>query len=309
MTLNELKYILAVGKQKHFRKASEQCFVSQPTLSIAIKKLEDELGVTLFERHKSEVLVTPIGEKILEIAETILQQTQLIKQLAKEDQGDHSGEIKVGAIYTIAPYLLPKLIPVFHQISPKTPFILQENFTHVLLDKLLMGELDLVILSLPFEHPNLEVQPLYEEPFVAAIPKEHKLNEKSEISLTDIENETFLLLGTGHCFRDQVVESFPNLSYLNFKSGQLQKTLEGSSLETIRYMVASGAGITILPCSSINNQNDELFSVKPIQSPVPSRTVALVWRKTYPRKQILQTFKQALTSIQIECTMPIKQNL
>lgn len=307
MTLNELKYIVAVAKERHFRKASESCFVSQPTLSIAIKKLEDELGVTLFERHKSDVLITPIGQQIVELAENILQQSQLIKQLAKEEQGDHSGELKVGAIYTIAPYLLPKLIPAFHQLSPKTPFILQENYTQVLVEKLLSGELDLVILSLPFEDPNIETLALYEEPFLAAIPNDHPLTKKPEISLKDIENETFLLLGAGHCFRDQVVDSFPNLGHLHLKSGHLQRTLEGSSLETIRFMVASGAGITILPCSSMNGQDDELFTVKPIQAPVPSRTVALAWRKTFPRKQILETFKQALNQVKIACTQTIQK--
>lgn len=306
MTLNELKYIVAVAKERHFRKASESCFVSQPTLSIAIKKLENELGVILFERHKSEILITPIGKKIIELAETVLRKTELIKQLAKEEQGDQSGELKVGAIYTIAPYLLPKLIPEFHQRSPKTPFILQENFTHLLVEKLLNGELDLVVLSLPFENPNIETLALYQEPFVAAIPNDHPLAKQDEISLQDIENERFLLLGAGHCFRDQVIDSFPNLNHLNLKTGHIQRTLEGSSLETIRFMVASGAGITILPCSSINQHDDQLFTVKAIKAPVPSRTVALAWRKTFPRKQILETFKQALNNIEIPCT--IKSN-
>ena len=303
MTLNELKYIVAVAKERHFRKASEACFVSQPTLSIAIKKLEDELGITLFERHKSEILITPIGEQIIQLAEDILQKSQLIKQLSKEEQGDHSGELKVGAIYTIAPYLFPRLIPEFHTIAPKVPLILQENYTHNLIEKLQNGELDLVILSLPFEHPNIETLTLYEEPFVAAIPNDHKLKNENCLTLKQIENETLLLLGSGHCFRDQVVDAFPNLSQLNFQHTPLQRTLEGSSLETIRFMVASGAGITILPCSSLNLHDQDLFTVKSIDPPVPGRKVALAWRKTYPRKQILQTFKQALKNIDIPCTI------
>ncbi len=303
MTLSELKYIVAVAKERHFRKASETCFVSQPTLSIAIKKFEDELGVTLFERHKSEIIITPIGEQIVKLAEDILQKSQLIKQLAKEEQGDHSGELRVGAIYTIAPYLLPKLIPEFHHRAPKIPFILQENYTANLVNKLQQGELDLVILSLPFNDPNIETLALYDEPFVVAIPNDHHLVNKQSLSLADIEKETFLLLGAGHCFRDQVIGSFPNFDQVNFLNGQMQRTLEGSSLETIRFMVASGAGITILPCSSLNGHDDELFTVKPIDSPVPYRTVALAWRKSFPRKQVLEIFKQSIQALSIPCTI------
>lgn len=303
MTLNELKYIVAVAKERHFRKASEICFVSQPTLSIAIKKFEEELGITLFERHKSEIIITPIGKEIIRLAEDILHQSQLIKQIAQEEQGDHSGELKVGAIYTIAPYLLPKLIPEFHQLAPKIPFILQENYTVNLIDKLKNGELDVVILSLPFSDPHIETLELYEEPFVVALPNDHHLVNKPKLTLANIEQETLLLLGAGHCFRDQVVDAFPNLNHLNLQSSQLQRTLEGSSLETIRFMVASGAGITILPCSSLNTHDADLFTVKEIESTLLCRTVALAWRKSFPRKQILDTLKKALYNIQISCTI------
>lgn len=303
MTLNELKYIVAVAKERHFRKASEICFVSQPTLSIAIKKFEEELGITLFERHKSEIIITPIGEEIIKLAEDILHKSHLIKQMAQEEQGDHSGELKVGAIYTIAPYLLPKLIPVFHQLEPKVPFLLQENYTINLIDKLKNGELDVVILSLPFEDPHIETLALYDEPFVVAMPNDHRLADKPQLCLSDIEQETLLLLGAGHCFRDQVVDAFPNLNQLNFQTNKIQRTLEGSSLETIRFMVASGAGITILPCSSLNTRDADLFTVKKIEPNPLSRTVALAWRKTFPRKQILNTLKKALKTIQIPCTI------
>ncbi|MBE0493462.1 MAG: hydrogen peroxide-inducible genes activator [Thiomicrospira sp.] len=303
MTLNELKYIVALAKQRHFRKASEVCFVSQPTLSIAIKKFEQELGITLFERHKSEIIITPVGEEIIRLAEDILQKSQLIKQIAQEEQGDHSGELRVGAIYTIAPYLLPKLIPEFHQLAPKIPFILQENYTVNLIDKLRNGELDVAILSLPFSDPHIETLELYEEPFVVALPNDHHLANKSKLSLVDLEQETLLLLGAGHCFRDQVVDAFPNLNHLNLQTNQLQRTLEGSSLETIRFMVGSGAGITILPCSSLNTHDADLFTVKEIESTLLSRTVVLAWRKSFPRKQVLETLKLALNNIQIACTI------
>lgn len=303
MTLNELKYIVAVARERHFRKASEACFVSQPTLSIAIKKFEEEIGVELFERNKTEVLVTPIGKQIVKLAEDIIQKTQIIKQLAKEDKGDHSGEVKLGAIYTIAPYLLPKLIPVFHQLTDKTPLILQENYTHSLIDKLQNGDLDFVILSLPFNHPNIETLTLYTEPFVVALPKKHHLADQPHVSMKQIENETLLMLGEGHCFRDQVIDAFDYKEQIQFQTQKLQKTLDGSSLETIRYMVASGAGITILPCSSVQSYDEEMLIIKPIKPAIPPRKVALAWRKTFPRKHLLKTMIEAVTKLQIPCTI------
>jgi len=304
MTLNELKYIIAVAKERHFRKASETCFVSQPTLSVAIKKLEEELGVILFERRKQDVLVTPVGKKIIQIAEEIIERSQDIKQIAKTELGELTSELKIGAIHTIGPYLLPKLIPTFHQKVPNVPLIIEENYTHALAEKLQTGELDMVILSLPFDEPNIETFELYEEPFKLIIPKQHPLSESTqEIFLKKIENETILLLGAGHCFRDQVVEAFPNLMHLNYQSDRLQKTFEGSSLETIRYMVASGAGISIFPCSSLSERDEALFTVKELNPPVPTRKVALAWRKSFPRKEILERFKQSLLEIKLNCTI------
>ncbi len=300
MTLNELKYIVAVAKEKHFRKASETCFVSQPTLSVAIKKLEEELGVTLFERRKQDVLVTPIGKQIIAIAEEILERSNDIKQIAKEEQGDYSSELKIGAIYTIAPYLLPKLIPEFQKLAPNVPIIIEENYTHVLAEKLHSGELDVVILSLPFSEPNIETLPLYEEDFVAILPKEHKFTKSDKpIKLQKIEDETVLLLGAGHCFRDQVIESFPNLMQMSHHSDRLQKTFEGSSLETIRYMVSSGAGLSIFPSTSLSERDNELFAIKPLAKPVPKRTVAIAWRKTFSRTKVLEIFKQAIQQINL----------
>lgn len=306
MTLNELKYLVAIAKEKHFRKASEICFVSQPTLSIAIKKLEEELGVILLERSKTEVIVTPIGQQVVALAEKIIQQTNLITQITKEEQGDYNKELKIGSIYTIAPYLLPKLIPEFHKQYPKTPIILQEGYTDKLIEQLKSGELDLIIFSLPYADPNIETKILYEEPFVMALPKTHPLAKEKEISLDSITDETLLMLGSGHCFRDQVIELFPNLKYLNPTNYQLQKTLEGSSLETIRYMVASGVGITIIPCSSTNKHDEELYTIKPIKNPTPKRTVALAWRKSFTRKDLIDKFIQVFNQIEITCTQKVK---
>jgi len=307
MTLNELKYILAVNQEKHFRKAADKCFVSQPTLSIAIKKLEDELGVILFERHKQEILVTPIGKEIIQQAEEIFERTKNIKELAKEHQGDLSAELKIGAIYSIAPYLFPKLIPNFHSLAPNIPLIIEENYTHVLAEKLKTGHLDIAILSLPFNEPNIETLAIYKEPFKAILPKEYALSKNQNLlSLDQIQNETILLLGAGHCFRDQVIQSFPNLIKLNQHNDQLQKTFEGSSLETIRYMVASGAGISIFPCSTLSERDEDLLSIKDLPSPKPSRIVALAWRKSFPRTKALELFKQAISNVHIPCTIPVK---
>ncbi len=305
MTLNELKYIIALNQEKHFRKAAEKCFVSQPTLSIAIKKLEDELGVQLFERYKHDILITPIGKQIIEISEEILKLSQNIKELAKEYQGDLSTELKIGAIYTIAPYLFPKLIPNFHALAPNVSLIIEENYTHVLAEKLKTGELDIAILSLPFNEPNIETFNLYEEPFKLILPKEKEITKKSCLdSIDQLQNETILLLGAGHCFRDQVIDSFPHLLNTNQQTHSLQKTFEGSSLETIRYMVASGVGVSIFPCSTLSERDEGLLNIKELPNPKPSRTVALAWRKSFPREKILELFKQAALEVNIPCTIP-----
>lgn len=307
MTLSELRYIIALSKEKHFRKASELCFVSQPTLSVAVKKLEEELEVTLFERRKQDLIVTPVGKKIIALAEEIIERTEDIKSLANEAQGEITTELKVGVIYTIAPYLLPKLIPIFHQAAPKVPLVIEENFTHVLADKLQKGELDVVILSLPFAEPNLETLPLYEEPFKVILPPKHPLGEQDKVDLKRVKDETILLLGAGHCFRDQVVENYPNLLHVNYQSDRLHKTFEGSSLETIRYMVASGMGLSIFPCSSLSERDESLFNIREIDSPeAVTRTVALAWRKSFPRTRLLEIFTDALLEVEIPCTKKLR---
>lgn len=304
MTLNELKYIVAVGKEKHFRKASESCFVSQPTLSVAIKKLEEELGVSIFERRKQDVIITPIGKQILSIAEEILERSQEIKQVAQESQGDLNSELRIGAIYTIGPYILPNILSLFQTYTDKVPLIIEENYTHVLAEKLQRGDIDIAILSLPFEEPNIETEVIYEETFQLIVPNNHPLaKEPNPISIEQIKEENIFILGAGHCFRDQVVEAFPQLMHLNYQSDRLQKTFEGSSLETIRYMVASGAGMSIFPCTSLNQHDSSLFTIKPLQDPIPTRKVAIAWRKSFPREKILSVFKQVMLEMNLPCTI------
>lgn len=292
MTLSELRYIVAVARERHFGRAAEACFVSQPTLSVAVRKLEDELGVTLFERGSNEVTVTATGERIIAQAMRVLDEAGAIKQLAKHGQDPLVGPLRLGAIYTIAPYLLPQLIPLLRKRAPQMPLLIDENYTAVLSQRLHQGDLDVIIIALPFEEPGIVTQPLYDETFVVALPKGHPLSKKTALQPADITNETVLLLGAGHCFRDHVLRACPACN----RSGDgLQKTLEGSSLETIRLMVASGAGITILPSTSVGaKQHDKMLAIRPLIKPTPSRRVALAWRKTYTRPEAVEVLRQAI---------------
>lgn len=299
MTLNELKYCVELAKEKHFRKAAENCFVSQPTLSIAIKKIEDELGITLFERQKNAILVSENGQKIIEKAQSILETVESIKQLANH-QSSTVKELKIGVIYTIGPYLLPHFISEFHQQAGNIRLLIEENYTHILQQKLQSGELDIIIVSLPFVADHIETLSIYEEAFQLAIPKGHRLSQLSKVNLVDIENETILLLGSGHCFRDQILDAYPKLLKHKALQNPLQKSLEGSSLETIRYMVGSGAGITILPCSACQNE-DKLLDYIPLENTIAKRTVVMAWRDSFTQLKTLEIFKRTLLSVKIPC--------
>ena len=252
MTLTELKYIVAVARERHFGRAAEACFVSQPTLSVAIKKLEDELNVQIFERGTSEVSVTPIGEQIVTQAQRVLEQTLAIKEIAKQGKDPLVGPLRLGVIYTIGPYLLPTLVKQMIQRVPQMPLMLQENYTLKLLELLKQGEIDAAIMALPFPETGLMVRPLYDEPFVVALPAGHPWEKREEIDAEDLKQETMLLLGNGHCFRDHVLGVCPELMRFSQTADGIQKTFEGSSLETIRHMVASGVGITVLPRMSVH---------------------------------------------------------
>jgi LysR family hydrogen peroxide-inducible transcriptional activator len=304
MTLTELRYIVAVARERHFGRAAEACFVSQPTLSVAVKKLEDELGVPLFERRANEVSVTPLGERIVEQAQRVLEEVEALKQLANQGQDPLTAPLRLGAIYTIGPYLLPWLIPALRKRAPKMPLRVEENFTAVLSARLRQGELDAILISLPFEEPGVVTLPLYDEPFVVALPTDHPWTKRKTIKAAELPDENLLLLGSGHCFRDQVLKVCPALQ--RSAAGSMQNTLEGSSLETIRHMVASGAGITVLPCSSVATATPErrLLAIRPFASPAPSRQVALAWRKSFPRPQAIEALRQAVLASHPDCVRP-----
>ena len=297
MTLTELRYIVAVARERHFGRAADACFVSQPTLSVAVKKLEDELGVSLFERGPTEVSVTPVGMNIVAQAQRVLEQAGAIKELAKHGKDPLAGPLRLGVIYSIAPYLLPALVPKMIKMAGDMPLIIEENYTHKLLEMLKSGEIDAAVLALPFSEPGLLMQPLYDEPFMVALPAGHAWEARKSIPAVDLKKETMLLLGSGHCLRDQVLQVCPEL--MRFSSGSaegIQKTFEGSSLETIRHMVASGVGLTVLPASAVpdKQKKNDLIHYRPFTAPVPDRRVALTWRKSYTRTAAIDTLRDAI---------------
>ena len=302
MTLTELKYIVAVAREKHFGRAAEACFVAQPTLSVAVKKLEDELGVAIFERGGNEVSVTPIGEQIVFQAEHVLEQTSHIRDIAKQNNDPLAGTLRIGVIYTIAPYLLPQLVPTLINNVPQMPLVLQENFTVKLIELLRAGELDAAIMALPFNQQGLIVQPVYDEPFVVALPRHHFWANRSHISAEELKSETMLLLGAGHCFRDQVLEVCPEMSRFSTGGSGIAKTFEGSSLETIRHMVASGIGITVLPKASVPTTNDsqDMLRYVPFKEPAPSRRVVIAWRKSYTRSVAIEAVRQGVLASKLQ---------
>ncbi|MDH3450460.1 MAG: LysR substrate-binding domain-containing protein, partial [Gammaproteobacteria bacterium] len=227
MTLTELRYIVAVSQKNHFGKAAQACFVSQPTLSIAIKKLEEELDVRLFERSsKNEIRITEIGQQIVNQAYIVLQEAQILIEIAQQGKDPLSGQFKLGVIYTIGPYLLPSLIPLLRKTAPNLKLIIEENFTANLYQSLKQGTLDAIIISYPFEEPGIETAPLYDEPFIVALPRNHEWKQRERIPPEDLASQDLMLLGAGHCFRDQVIEACPDCMSGN---SELTRTLEGGS--------------------------------------------------------------------------------
>ncbi len=304
MTLTELRYIVAVARERHFGRAAEACFVSQPTLSLAIKKLEEELEVKLFERGTAEVSVTPLGEAIVRQAQSVLEQAAVIKEIAKRGQDPLQGPLRLGIIYTIGPYLLPELVRQVIAQSPQMPLMLQENFTARLLDMLRGGELDCAIMAEPFPDTGLAVAPLYDEPFMVAVPSAHPLAQRTSISADELKKETMLLLGTGHCFRDHVLEVCPEFARFASDAEGIRKSFEGSSLETIRYMVASGMGITVVPQLSVRSfersSGTDHVRYIPFEAPVPTRRVVLAWRRSFTRYEAIAALRNAVYGCQLD---------
>lgn len=314
MTLTELKYIVAVAREKHFGRAAEACFVSQPTLSVAVKKLEEELDVKLFERSSNEVSVTALGEEIVRQAQIVLDQAAEIREIAKRGKDPLAGVLTLGVIYTIGPYLLPDLVRNSIARTPQMPLMLQENFTTKLLEMLRTGEIDCAILAEPFSDSGLATAPLYDEPFYAAVPSTHALAQQQSTSTAQLRDETMLLLGTGHCFRDHVLEVCPEFARYASNAEGIRRSFEGSSLETIKHMVAAGMGVTVVPRLSVppdaldsprRRRADEPFIrylpiVEPDGSLPPQRRVVLVWRRSFTRYEAIAALRNAVYS----CPLP-----
>lgn len=294
MTLTELRYLVAVARERHFGKAAEACFVSQPTLSVAIKKLEEELDVKLFERGSNEVTATPLGLEIVRQAQVVLEQVADLKEIARRGNDPVSGPLRLGVIYTIAPYLLPDLVQLSIARAPQMPLILQENFTVKLLEMLRAGEIDVAVLAEPFPDAGLATAALYDEPFQIAVPKKHTLARRKRISAEELKNETLLLLGTGHCFRDHVLEVCPEYAGFSSNANGIRKSFEGSSLETIKYMVAAGMGVTVVPQLSVPAEPDRHIAYIPFADPVPKRRIVLAWRRSFTRYEAIAELRNAI---------------
>lgn len=310
MTLTELRYIVAVAREHHFGRAAKACHVSQPTLSVAIKKLEDELGVAIFERGSNEVTLSPIGERIVQQAQQTLEAADSVKQTALQGKNQLSGTLRIGAIHTIGPYLYPELIPVLRKAAPEMPLVVEENYTSILTEKLKQGELDVIIIALPFREQGIVTQTLYDEPFVVLLPASHPLTSRKTISSKHLEDENVLLLGQGHCFRDHVLEACPACIPKKGLEGDLPHTVEGSSLETIRHMVVSGLGVTVLPCTAAgaHSYSQRLLAIRRFSNPVPSRTVALAWRVSFPRHKVIDIINTAIRDCNLSCVKHSKQS-
>lgn len=297
MTLNELRYLVTLAQVKHFGQAAKQCFVSQPTLSVAIKKLEEKLGVILFERRNQQIDVTPAGEMIVEKAKKILTEIEALEQLAKQVQDPLQGELRVGAIYTIAPYLLPHIIPELHAQAPDMPLYIEENFTAELRRELIEGKLDAAIIALPFTGTDLVTRPLYKEDFVALLPANHRLASQEAVDESELAQEPLLMLGEGHCVRDQILQTCPNImDAVHNPDTSVRSSVTGSSLETLKHMVASGMGLTILPESAarVNQYRDDTLVTRPFKQNAPSRTIALAWRASFPRPKAMELLARVI---------------
>ncbi len=334
MTLTELRYIVALAQERHFGRAAEACHVTQPTLSVALKKLEEELDLKLFERSANEVNVTPLGEEVVREAQTVLEGAAQIKEIARRGKDPLAGAMRLGVIYTIGPYLLPDLMRAITQRAPQMPLLLQENFTVRLLEQLRAGEIDCAILAEPFPDTGLALAPLYDEPFWAALPRQHALAARSHVNADQLRRETMLLLGTGHCFRDHVLEVCPEFARFSANAEGLRRSFEGSSLETIKHMVAAGMGVTLVPALSVPPEHCEALETElsrraapeaqrpprgagrtrsdgcggdfaavkylPFDGDPPKRRVVLAWRRSFTRYEAVAALRNAIYA----CALP-----
>lgn len=298
MTLTELRYAITLAQEKHFGRAAKKCHVSQPTLSVAINKLENELGIKIFERDRNSIRVTEIGKEIIVQAKRAVDEADMVLSLAHGSQSQVTTPLKIGAIFTIGSYLFRALIPNLKKLAPHMPILIHEDYTKNLKTKLHQGELDAIFIALPFNEKGVVTKAIYEEPFVVVMRNDHPLSKKKSIAAKELSSDEMLLLGEGHCFRDQVIEACPNC--ISNTLG-IQKITEGTSLETLRDMVASGLGMTVLPRMATQNQYyKSILCTRPFAGAVPKRQIGLAWRVSFTRpKAVSALIKAVQNSIMI----------
>lgn len=292
MTLQELRYLIALTDTGHFGQAAERCHVSQSTLSTQIKKLEDYLGITVFDRSLKRIHPTPIGREIVESARLILSEADRIRELAKYGQDPMALTLHLGIIPTLGPYYLPHVLPTLHQRYPKLKLLLREITTAQMLVQLHEGKLAAGLLALPIDEEGLSVAPLFIEPFLAALPSAHPLAKKTKISIDALSRENLLLLEEGHCLRDQA------LAVCGLE-GRASEEVRATSLETLRQMVGIGIGVTLLPwlaCAPDSKSSRDGVAIRPLAGPGTGRTIALVWRKRTPYVETLNHIAQTLST-------------
>ena len=296
MNLRTLRYLVALDEKRHFGQAAEACFVSQPTLSAQIKKLEEELGVEMVERRHKNVLLTPVGVEMARRARRIIQQADEMVLLARSQQDPMAGQVRVGLIPTLAPYILPHVLPELRRRYPELRCLLFEFQTLVLLDKLDRGELDAAVLALPVPLDALEHRVVFEEPFFVAVAREHTLAEAGAVSIEALRNQTLLLLEDGHCLRDQALDVCARVDV--HESHDLRAT----SLETLRQMVAANIGVTLLP-GLATREHDVVVNLA-IRPDPPTRSIALIWRSSNPRGTTLNVLAESLAESMRAATLP-----
>ena len=292
MKFSSLRYLVAFADEGSVSKAAERCHVSQPTMSVALKNLEDELGVILIERNKGHVTLTELGWQVVGQARKTLDEARRIEQVVQLGKDPLHGTLRLGVIHTIGPYLLPELIGAMRKVAPDTHLFIEESMTALLSDYLKYGTVDAAIIALPFDIPGIKTHVLYDEPFKVVVPKGHPLAKRKTVTAKDIRGDDVLVLKAGNCFREQVLDACPEISHAD------ASTHEGHSIETVRCMVASGYGISVLPAGSLGGiyQSDLVASI-PFEDPPPSRRIALAWRQGFARPQAIDAIIQAVSLI------------
>lgn len=300
MNLRDLRYLVALAEHRHFGRAAAASFVSQPTLSTQIRKLEEELGVTLVERAPRKVMLTPVGRDIVERARRVLADVDQMAEIARRSQDPDAGSIRLGMFPTLGPYLLPHVLPGLREQFPRLEMLLVEEKTDALLERLREGRLDAALLALPIHDDQLHVETLFEEPFLLAVPRQHALAKRSSLAIDDLDRIPLLLLEEGHCLRDQALDVC-RLTGAGERDG-----FRATSLETLRQMVAAGVGLTLLPALSVQPPVPPSpdIALLPFEGESPHRTIAMVWRRSSAMASLLERIAGQLRELPSGLLLP-----